>query len=137
LLAQMVASAADDKRGDQTGSDQLQPVRQFGQLHFELRGFTLAKPSRRRWGKLARAALGWLAIEVSAVPAIACDSGHWIDEVHGDGRIVILEDGSIWKVDDNDEVDTALWLPATDIMACADKLINTEDGEVAAAHRIR
>jgi hypothetical protein len=69
--------------------------------------------------------------------AIACDDGHWVNHVSGDGRIVILEDRSVWTVDDGDEVHTALWLPATDIIACSDKLINSEDGEVASAHRIR
>jgi hypothetical protein len=32
-----------------------------------------------------------------------------------DGEIVKLEDGSLWRVDDTDTVDSALWLPTTDI----------------------
>jgi hypothetical protein len=71
------------------------------------------------------------------VTALGCEGGHWIEEVTDDGAVVILEDGSIWAIDGGDEVETALWLPTTDITACPDKLINTEDGEVADAHRIR
>jgi len=65
-----------------------------------------------------------------------CESGHWVDSVSDDGGIVKLEDGSIWKVDSGDTVDSMLWLPTTDIVACFDKLINTEDNETVSARRI-
>lgn len=66
-----------------------------------------------------------------------CESGHWVDSVSNDGQIVKLEDGSIWEVDAVDALDSALWLPTTDIVACADKLINTEDNETVSATRLR
>ena len=66
-----------------------------------------------------------------------CESGHWIDSVSGDGEIVKLEDGSIWQVDSVDTIDSALWLPTTDIVACDDKLINTDDNETVLATRLR
>lgn len=66
-----------------------------------------------------------------------CESGHWVDSVSSDGDIVKLEDGSIWEVDAVDAIDSALWLPTTDIVACDDKLINTEDNETVSARRIR
>ena len=66
-----------------------------------------------------------------------CESGHWVDSVSNDGQIVKLEDGSIWEVDAVDTIDSALWLPTTDIVACDDKLINTEDNETVSATRIR
>lgn len=66
-----------------------------------------------------------------------CESGHWIDSVSNDGEIVKLEDGSIWEVDAVDSVDSALWLATTDIVACDDKLINTDDNETVSARRIR
>lgn len=66
-----------------------------------------------------------------------CESGHWVDTVSNDGQIVKLEDGSIWEVDAVDAIDSALWLPTTDIVACDDKLINTEDNETVSATRIR
>jgi len=47
-----------------------------------------------------------------------------------------LEDGSLWRVDDTDTVDSALWLPTTDIVVCDGKLINTEDNESVEAQRI-
>jgi hypothetical protein len=66
-----------------------------------------------------------------------CESGHWVDSVSNDGQIVKLEDGSIWEVDAVDAIDSSLWLPTTDIVACEDKLINTEDNETVSATRIR
>ncbi|HZZ93036.1 MAG TPA: hypothetical protein VFE23_10760 [Usitatibacter sp.] len=66
-----------------------------------------------------------------------CESGHWVESVSDDGSIVKLEDGSIWEVDAGDNIDSALWLPTTDIVACADKLINTEDNEKVGATRIK
>jgi len=52
----------------------------------------------------------------------SCESGHWVESVSDDGQIVKLEDGSIWEVDVVDAIDSALWLPITDIVACDDKL---------------
>ncbi len=66
-----------------------------------------------------------------------CETGHWIESVSDDGQIIKLEDGSVWEVDDVDTVDSALWLPTTDIVACDDKLINTEDDETVSAKRLR
>jgi hypothetical protein len=62
---------------------------------------------------------------------------HWVESVSNDGEIVKLEDGSIWEVDSVDAIDSSLWLPITDIVACDDKLINTEDNETVSATRIR
>jgi hypothetical protein len=66
----------------------------------------------------------------------SCESGHWVEEVMSDGEIVKLEDGSLWRVDSADTVDSALWLPSTDIVVCDGKLINTEDKESVEAQRI-
>lgn len=66
-----------------------------------------------------------------------CESGHWVTSVSSDGEIVILEDGSVWEVDTVDAIDSTLWLPTSDIIACDDKLINTDDNEIVSAHRIR
>lgn len=66
-----------------------------------------------------------------------CEPGHWVESVSNDGQIVKLEDGSIWEVDAVDSIDSALWLPTTDIVACDDKLINTDDNETVSATRIR
>lgn len=69
--------------------------------------------------------------------ASGCEAGHWIDSVAADGQIIKLEDGSIWEVDPVDAIDSALWLPITDIVVCGDKLINTDDNETVSARRIR
>jgi hypothetical protein len=67
----------------------------------------------------------------------ACEAGHWIESVTADGQIIKLEDGSIWEVDPADVIDSALWLPISDIVVCDDKLINTDDNETVSARRIR
>lgn len=77
------------------------------------------------------------ALTAFAAPAFAdCEDGHWVKSVSSDGEIVVLEDGSVWQVDSADAIDSALWLPTTNIVACDDKLINTDDGETVEAVRI-
>jgi hypothetical protein len=59
----------------------------------------------------------------------SCESGHWIEWVSDDGEMIKLEDGSIWEVNPLDAIDSALWLPVTEILVCDHKLINVDDGE--------
>jgi len=66
-----------------------------------------------------------------------CESGHWVESVSDDGEIVKLEDGSIWEVDGADTIDSALWLPTTEIVVCDGRLINTDDNEKVSATQIR
>lgn len=66
----------------------------------------------------------------------SCEGGHWIRSKSDDGAVVILEDGSVWEISSIDRIYTILWLPITDIVACPDKLINTDDGEVVEARRL-
>jgi hypothetical protein len=65
-----------------------------------------------------------------------CETGHWIDSVLSDGEIVKLEDGTIWRVDSADTVDSALWLDTEDVTVCDGKLINTDDKSSVEAHQI-
>ncbi len=67
----------------------------------------------------------------------ACEAGHWVEDVMSDGDIVKLEDGSLWEVAGGDEATSALWLPATEIVVCDGKLINTDDNESVEATRVR
>lgn len=68
---------------------------------------------------------------------ISPGDGHWIESVTGDGEIIKLEDGSVWQIDSLDTIDTALWLPVSDITVVESRggylLINTDDGEKAHA----
>jgi hypothetical protein len=41
--------------------------------------------------------------------------GHWVKSKTADGSIVVLEDRSVWQIDLLDRLDTALWLPMTNI----------------------
>jgi hypothetical protein len=67
--------------------------------------------------------------------------GHWIQENSG-GKIITLEDGSLWQINPIDQVDTALWLPVTDIVVLPAEnsiggydyiLLSKDDGEKAHA----
>jgi hypothetical protein len=69
--------------------------------------------------------------------ATACESGHWVDHVTDDGSVVILEDGSVWLIDPVDQVDTGLWLPTDEVVACPGRLIDTDDRTTAQARRVR
>jgi hypothetical protein len=60
-----------------------------------------------------------------------CQSGHWIESVDDDGKIIKLENGTLWEVDDVDTVTTSLWLPVSDIVICGTKMINLDEGESA------
>jgi len=66
-----------------------------------------------------------------------CESGHWIQEVSGNGSVVILEDGSVWKISSIDTITSTLWLPTTEITSCDDKLINMDDNEIVEAIKLR
>jgi hypothetical protein len=68
---------------------------------------------------------------------LSTGSGHWIQGKTDDGDILTLEDGSVWLVDTLDRIDTALWLPISEITVVESDgrylLINTDDGEKAHA----
>lgn len=74
----------------------------------------------------------------SAQPAKTkgCESGHWVDSVLSDGEIVKLEDGSIWRVEGADTVDSSLWLSTDDVIVCDGKLIDTDDHTTVNATRM-
>jgi len=73
---------------------------------------------------------------------VGVGSGHWIKKVSSGGRIVELEDGSLWEIKAVDRTNTALWLPVTNISVLLAKtpvgeykytLLNKDDGETALA----
>lgn len=68
---------------------------------------------------------------------------HWIDSVSDGGRIIILEDGSVWEVSPVDQVTSSIWLPVSDVVVVASsgfypyRIINKDDGESVEARRLR
>ncbi|URL59649.1 hypothetical protein IM816_06000 [Luteibacter flocculans] len=83
------------------------------------------------------ASLVFLALATSPKTASACDSGYWVQSVADDGGIIVLNDGTIWEVSSIDKINSALWLPMTEIVVCDDKLINVDDNETVEATRIK
>lgn len=67
----------------------------------------------------------------------SCESGLSIQEVMDDGAIIELTDGSIWKVDEADIVDSALWLAAEDVVVCNGQMIDTDQGETVDVERVK
>lgn len=65
-----------------------------------------------------------------------CETGHWVASVLSDGEIVKLEDGTTWKIDDADTIDSILWLVTDDITVCNGKLVNTDDESSVGAHEV-
>lgn len=68
--------------------------------------------------------------------------GHWVKSKVDNGAMVILEDGSMWEINSLDRINTALWLPITNVTVLKAgapvgdykyTLINTDDGEKALA----
>lgn len=67
--------------------------------------------------------------------------GHWIQS-NSNGKIITLEDGSLWQIDIIDQLDTVLWLPVSTITVMRDDhgvgdftyvLVNKDDGKKAHA----
>lgn len=63
------------------------------------------------------------------LPSDVCSEGHWIKSNTKNGKIIILEDDSIYQVYDIDRITSSLWLPISDITVCDSIMINTDDGE--------
>lgn len=101
----------------------------------EQRSQVLAAEQRAAQSKTANGGSAPLRIRRSS--SSNCESGHWIESVSDGGEIIKLEDGSIWQVDALDIIDSALWLPTSEIVVCDDKLINTDDNETVSATRLR
>jgi hypothetical protein len=68
----------------------------------------------------------------------ALKAGDWITKKTSDGSIVILDDGSVWKVDSYDRFDSQFWSTYDNIILDDDEsaLINTDAGEKVDATRI-
>lgn len=72
-------------------------------------------------------------------------SGHWIRENIDSGSVIILEDGSVWKIDPIDKIAAMLWLPVSNITVVESSsgfpgfnylLINTNNNQKAHAKHI-
>jgi hypothetical protein len=69
----------------------------------------------------------------------SCDKDS-IASVTDDGAIIVMISGAVFRVNLVDQVDTALWLPADDVLVCDGdtELINVdENGERASVVRLR
>lgn len=54
---------------------------------------------------------------------------NFISQVLDDGKILVMGDGSIYKIYDYDSYDSNYWLPMTDVEITNSKIINIDDGE--------
>lgn len=82
-------------------------------------------------------------MSISSSHSYVTGDGHWIQD-NADGRIISLEDGSVWEVSAIDQVDSMLWLPVTNINVADNPsggsypylLVNTDDGEKVEARLV-
>jgi hypothetical protein len=65
-------------------------------------------------------ALGLIAMARPAQAKTCVDDS--LSAVDGDGAILTMISGSIWKVDDVDRVDSGLWLGAEDVLICSETI---------------
>ena len=78
-----------------------------------------------------------------AGPYLGGDTDHWLQEIIEPGRLVQLEDGSIWEIAPLSNVDAILWLMTEEIVVITSddpfyphKLINKDEGTSADAKLI-
>jgi hypothetical protein len=67
----------------------------------------------------------------------SCEPGHWVSSVTDNGKLVVLEDRSVWEVDAIDTIDTALWLVTEQVTVCGSKMINDTTGGAIGVRRIK
>jgi len=82
---------------------------------------------------LSKALYGAATGDSTTAQTSGCAGGHWISSVMADGKLIKLEDGSVWEVDSVDTVDSMLWLPTENILVCNGRLVNTDNGEKVGA----
>jgi hypothetical protein len=82
------------------------------------------------------------------VYATDCDDDT-IRSVSNDGEIIVTNSGHVYDVMAGDEIDSALWLPISDILVCEHvvryqgrlvayyEIINTDEGEKVGALKLR
>ncbi|MBV9249711.1 MAG: hypothetical protein JO227_10770 [Acetobacteraceae bacterium] len=66
-----------------------------------------------------------------------CDDERRVEKVTESGRIVELDDGSRWEVEEMDRDVAERWLQDAPITACDHELINQEDHETARARQTK
>jgi hypothetical protein len=75
-------------------------------------------------------------------PYAGGSTGHWIKSKASNGAIITLEDGSVWEIQSLDRIETASWLPISNVTIFRNSagigdykyvLVNTDDGAKAAA----
>ena len=47
-----------------------------------------------------------------------CEGDHWISSVSNGGRLISLENGTKWLIDEIDTVTTSIWLATEEIIIC-------------------
>lgn len=70
------------------------------------------------------------------------EDGHWLKSNIGDGKYLLLEDGTLYEVDPIDRIDSSLWLPLSNLKIVYDGglydylIINTDDEESVHAKKV-
>jgi hypothetical protein len=78
-----------------------------------------------------------LSFGIPSYASSVCESGLSIISVLNDGKLIKLDDGSLWEVDDADTVDSELWLTTEDVVICGDKITDVDEEETVEATKIK
>lgn len=77
-----------------------------------------------------RRVLSSLLCFVTAPAWASCEQVGWIQSVEDMGGTITLSDGSLWKVNPVDKVNSAIWLPMSDVSVCdGNQLLNHDEDE--------
>lgn len=65
-----------------------------------------------------------------------CESDYIMRKT-SDGSVIVLGSGTSWEIDSIDRIDSALWFPMDDVIACDEGyIIHKYDGEKVGAKKI-
>ena len=79
--------------------------------------------------------IGCVLMAMTSYPFADCEQGHYIQEVMGNGKVIQLENDSLWQVSVVDTVNSMLWLPAENVVICSDgKMINIDEDSGNTVH---
>ena len=75
-----------------------------------------------------------IAVFSGFASAQACDE-HYIKSIADGGRIIILDDRTVYK--SLDPAISSIWLPISEVLVCDDKIISIDDGETVDVIQLR
>lgn len=77
-----------------------------------------------------------LSFLLLSTPAGACETGHHIKEIIDHGKILKLEDDTLWQIGAPDQTEVANWKNGENITTCDYSIINTSESKTVTAFQL-